>query len=192
MLKTSRGFTLVEVMVAMLILGLAVLPLIQVFSKTYYVATRQYEEVLALKIAEATMNKAAAWNFQELDQPSGPFSLPIDVYIPAEVTGEVATFSGSLGITGTPASGSCSIKYKSTNFNVRLQVNREYEGPQGAATAMVFYSAAPDLTAGGTPPPMVVASYACPDTFLRLEVNVGYGKFNKSVKLTSFRANLNE
>ena len=188
--RRVSAFSLIEIMMAMLILGLAVLPVIQVFSKTYYTASRQYEEALALKIAEAIMNKASAWKFKDLEAPPGSYTLPVQVYLPADHSLPAAKFTGALGMNGTPACGRGEIKYKSTTYKMRLDTEILYSGPPDGGSAMVFSFTSPLASPGTTV--VDVATYACPDTFLKMAVTVEYGKLGKKLHLISFRANLTE
>ena len=52
----KSGVTLIEVLIALIILSLAVLPAVGTFSTYFSTATRQMEQEMALKIAESVVN----------------------------------------------------------------------------------------------------------------------------------------
>ena len=63
-LSKKTGITLIEVLIALIILALAVLPAVGTFSTYFSTATRQMEQEMALKIAESVVNLLQTLSFE--------------------------------------------------------------------------------------------------------------------------------
>lgn len=122
----KSGITLVEILVALLVLALAVLPAVGTFSSYYSTATRQMEQEMALKIAEATVNLLNSVSFDQFvtgDITQMPLAL--DIQTPD------GTFNGKLyfkeGIENQPNVFGYTGRTSELQ-NEKLQINRiEYK-----------------------------------------------------------------
>jgi prepilin-type N-terminal cleavage/methylation domain-containing protein len=186
---TKNGITLVEIMMALVILALAALPVVGTFSKYYGLASRQMDQEIALKIAEATMNKLMAHTYSEMAL-GGTFSAPITFETPAGV------FSGNLNFNGGVAS-STSVTVGKITCNISAQIDKVFvaqnlAGIHGNALEFKFGVEPPPPSGSGPPPPLVgIASYSSFDDHIVIKVRVDYGSGQKDhVELAAFRADM--
>ena len=80
--KMGAGISLVEILMALFILAIAVLPAIGSFSSFYGVATRQMEQEMALKLGEAVINVLMTTTYSELVKGTLT-SLPLNIQTPS-------------------------------------------------------------------------------------------------------------
>lgn len=186
MTSRARGLTMPEVLVAIAIMAIAVFPLIRAFSQSYGLASKQAFQEQALKIGEAVLAKLLAVRFEMLDQPSGVAVVPFEVIHPS------GTLNGTLELAGSPALGSGSLDTGKVTYRIETRTTREYAGPAGGPQALMFsyvLPMPPPPPAPPFPPVPTLATYSCPDPFLKLEVTVSYAE-GLPVKLATFRADL--
>ncbi|HNV70850.1 MAG TPA: type II secretion system protein [Candidatus Ozemobacteraceae bacterium] len=171
----QHGISLIELMVALVLVGIAVIPVIPVFTQSYVSSSRQVDQEMAIKIAEATVNQMGAVRFDHLNNPGVGVSVPLRYEVPG------GTVNASLNLSGSPGTGSASFKIAKTPYEVGVSVTRLFDA---VSNPLVFYYF--DAFAGK------IASYACPDDFLKIDVLVQYqpGDVPVIASLTSFRANL--
>ncbi len=183
------GLSLVEILMALFILTIAVLPAIGAFSGYYGVATRQMEQEMALKLGEAVVNVLMAANYSELKDGAIP-PLPLNIQTPS------GSFAGTLTFTGGYASGSA-VTIGKTKYVVGAEVKKVFlaqniSAPHNNALEFSWISPdAPPVPAGGgaLPPPPPVATYSCFNDLICLKVTVDFGGA-KPVELATFRADM--
>jgi general secretion pathway protein I len=71
--RTTRGFTLLEVMVAMAILGIALLGLLSLHHQSVQSVIRAQQSTRASMLAQAVMTEAELERFPDLGQTNGDF-----------------------------------------------------------------------------------------------------------------------
>ncbi|MFZ5951792.1 MAG: type IV pilus modification PilV family protein [Candidatus Rifleibacteriota bacterium] len=190
--SNRSGVTLVEIMMAIVILALAVLPVIGTFSKFYGTASRQLEQETALKISEATMNKLMSHRYSELVTGSS-FNLALDFQTPAGVLTGSLSFGGSTGSSGP-------IKIGNVTYNITAEVEKVFIAqdiltPHPNAMELKYAmdptdpAAPPAPPIPGPPPLAVIATYSCSDDLIMIKLKVNYGG-PKDVELVSFRADM--
>ena len=185
------GVSLVEILVALVIMALAILPAIGAFSTSYGTATRQIEQETALKLGEAVVNVLLTVNYDKL--LSGNLgTVPLNIQTPS------GDFKGSLEFSGTTAS-STSVAIGRATYSVSAWVNRVFQAQNIEAPhndALVFEFRNFDLPPGPPPPPppppappAPVATYSCFDDLVCIKVRVDYGQ-REAVDLETFRADM--
>lgn len=203
----NTGLSLLEIMGALLIVGLAVLPMMRSFSQGYALAGRRIDQEIAVRMAESTMNTLMSLNFDQLDKPANTFLVPLhfemvgspnlDVQLPMEP-----------GSGGNPTQGNLEIKTGKSTFRIEATATRVFQGlaagtappsnpnPPILELTYPYNDYAPIKTADGdndiAPIATGVATYTCPDDFLTLEVKVDYkmGEQDKQFAITACKANL--
>lgn len=170
-----RAISLIELMVALVLVGIAIIPIIPVFTQSYVSSSRQIDQEMAIKIAEATVNQMGAVRFDQLINAGGGVAVPLRYEVPG------GTVNTTLTLSGSPSTGSASFKIARTPYEVGVGVTKLYDA---VANPLVFsyYDAFS----------CKVATYACPDDFLKIDVMVKYqpGDIPVIASLTSLRANL--
>ena len=173
--RSCRGLSLIELMVAMVLVGIAIMPIIPVFTQSYVSSSRQVDQEMAIKIAEATVNQMMSVRFDLLNNPGAGTVVPLRYEVPH------GTVNIGLSLVGSPAMGTASFQIAKTPFQVGVSVTRLFDV---VANPMVlsYYDAFANR----------VATYCCPDDFLKVDVAVEYQPGNVPVvaSLTTFRANL--
>lgn len=187
-----KGVTLVEILMALVILALAILPVIGTFSKYYGVASRQMEQEIALKIGEAAMNKLMSHKYSDLAKAAN-FSLPLNFQIPS------GAFAGSLVFAGGTGK-SAPIKIGKSSYVVSAVVDKVFIAQNLSiqhSNALEFKYALdpielppPDTLPPGPPPLALVATYSCFDDLVSIKLRVNYGGPKDSVELSTFRADM--
>ncbi len=175
------GMSLVEILMALFILTIAVLPAIGTFSGYYGVATRQMDQEMALKLGEGVINVLMTTTYSDLVLHKLT-SLPLNIQTPS------GTFVGTLNFSGDSATSSAIVIGK-TSYTVGAEIKRVFEA-QNIDTphknAMEFSWQLPDsVSASGA----VIATYSCRDDLLCIKVSVSYGGQNQ-FKLATFRADM--
>ncbi len=179
----KRGVSLAEILMALLILALAVLPAVGSFSTYYGTATRQMEQEIALKLGEAVINVLMTVNYPDLVL-GNITDVPIMVQLPAGELAANISFDGNVGTGSAIAIGRA-------NFDISTSVTRAFEGQSIMAPhfdAMELKYFAPLPGPGGVPPGKI-ATYSCFDDLLTINVVVNYGGANP-ITLSTFRADL--
>jgi prepilin-type N-terminal cleavage/methylation domain-containing protein len=185
-----QGMTLVEVLMALVILAIAVLPVISALTQYYGVASRQFDNETALKLAEAAMNKILAHKYSALAKGE-TFSLPLDFSTPDGTVAGALSFSG-----GNATSGPIEVGKITYNISVETQTlffAQNIDAPHDNALEFKF-AAEPPLPpiAGSPPPPPTVASYSCFDDLIGIRLIVEYGGPKDRVELAAFRADMSQ
>lgn len=189
--SSRNGVSLVEILVALVIMALAILPAIGAFSTSYGTATRQIEQETALKLGEAVVNVLLTVNYDKL--LSGTLgTVPLNIQTPS------GDFKGSLEFSGMAAS-STAVTIGRATYSVSAWVNRIFQAQNIEAPhndALVFEFRNFDLPSGPPlppPPPPVppapVATYSCFDDLVCVKVRVDYGQ-REAVDLETFRADM--
>ena len=198
--KKGAGVSLVEILMALFILAIAVLPAIGSFSTFYGVATRQMEQEMALKLGEAVVNVLMTTTYSELVKGTLT-NLPLNIQTPS------GTFAGTLNFSGSSATSTPIIIGK-TSYIVGAQITKVFVaqdtynphntalefswlppkgpgGPGGGPPPPV----PPPVPPVGAPPPSMIATYSCHDDLLCILVSVDYGG-PALFKLATFRADM--
>ncbi|PKL50283.1 MAG: hypothetical protein CVV42_03240 [Candidatus Riflebacteria bacterium HGW-Riflebacteria-2] len=187
-LSTRCGVSLVEILVALVIMALAILPAIGAFSTSYGTATRQIEQETALKLGEAVINVLLTVNYNKLLEGSLD-TIPLNIQTPS---GE---FKGSLEFSGMTAS-STAVAIGRASYSVSVWVNTVFraqniETPHNDALVFGFrdFEAPPGPPPVPPAPPAPVATYSCFDDLVCVKVRVDYGQ-REAVDLETFRADM--
>ena len=175
---SCRGLSLVEVLVALFLITMIILPIMKSLPQSFGLAGRQADQEIAIKIGESAVNTLLAVPFEVVNGTPGPKAIPFEVQ-----TGS-GTLPTQLLIDG--ANGTGSVRIGRTDFLISIALEPEYRGPPQASTALVFGFMDPVSPTPG------LASYACPDPFIRIQVNVEYGQRGVPVSLATFRADLRQ
>ncbi|MBP7632541.1 hypothetical protein KBA41_00105 [Candidatus Ozemobacteraceae bacterium] len=172
-----RGLSLIELLMAFFLTAFIILPIMRALPQAFGIAGRQADQEIAIKIGESTVNTLLAVPFETVSGSPGTKHVPFDLQTGSE------TLPVSLQIDGLLGSGS--IRIGRTDYKIRITLKPEYSGPPPAPTALVFDFAAP-------PPGTGIATYACPDLFMMIRVDVEYGQRGVPVTLATFRADLRQ
>ncbi|HNS08471.1 MAG TPA: prepilin-type N-terminal cleavage/methylation domain-containing protein [Candidatus Ozemobacteraceae bacterium] len=182
------GLSLIEILMALFILTIAVLPAIGTFSGYYGVATRQMEQEMALKLGEAVVNVLMTANYSLLKDGAIP-SLPLNIQTPS------GSFAGTLTFAGSYASGT-PVTIGKTRYIIGAEVKKIFLAQDITAphnNALEFSWISPDAppvpSAGAAPPPPPVATYSCFNDLICLKVTVDFGGA-KPIELATFRADM--
>lgn len=181
--RHRRGVTLVEILLAIIILAMAVLPAIGTFSQSYGTATRQMEQEIALKLGEAVINVLMTTAYGPLARGTLP-SVPLNVQLPS------GAYSGSLDFIGFMATATPLVMGRIT-YEISAKIDTVFKAqnlntPHVDAMELSYLDKWP--IAGG-PPSGQVATYSCFDDLIAINVFVGYGG-GKPVRLSTFRADM--
>lgn len=201
-----QGFSLLEILLALVILALSVMPFLDAFLKNYGVTARQVDQEIALKLAEGTMNALLSQEFSDLMVPPGGFSIPLHFEIAGTpVPGIAFPLTGSGG--SEKAKGTYTLPVGKASFVLSASVLELFKGaPVGTDLPAIGVShnylilrykilklvAAPVLS----DPPVLAGieslKYIAPDSFLGIIVKVQYpsGAETKEMELFSCKANL--
>ncbi len=179
--QARAGMSLVEILMALFILTIAVLPAIGTFSGYYGVATRQMEQEMALKLGEGVINVLMTTTYSDLVKGTLT-NLPLNIQTPS------GTFVGTLNFTGESAT-STPILIGKTSYIVGAEVKKVFlaqniDTPHN--NALLFSWQLPETASAATP---VIATYSCRDDLLCIKVSVNYGGQNQ-FKLATFRADM--
>jgi prepilin-type N-terminal cleavage/methylation domain-containing protein len=192
-LRPDRGVTLVEIMMALVILALAILPVIGTFSKYYGVATRQLDQEIALKIGEAAMNKLMAHKYSDMVKGES-FTVPLDFQTPSgTLTGQM-NFDGGTGVSGP-------IKIGKVTYQISARIDKVFVAQNLSSLhtkALMFRFPVDPVGMPPGPPPQVgaslplaiIATYSSFDDLVAIKLKVDFGGPKDKVELTSFRADM--
>ncbi|HEY9071610.1 MAG TPA: hypothetical protein VIV61_15220 [Candidatus Ozemobacteraceae bacterium] len=172
------GISLVELLVAFFLIALIILPIMRALPQSFGIAGRQADQEIALKIGESAINTLLAVPFDVIAGPAGPRAIPFEIRTGSEVLAANLALAGPLG-TGT-------VRIGRTEFQLRITLRPEFSGPPQSPSALVFSYIDP------LAPVPRIATYACPDPFMRIQVEVEYGQKGVPVSLTTFRADLRQ
>ncbi len=197
-IRKKSGVSLVEIIVALLILALAAIPAVGTFSTYYSASTKQMEQEMALKIAESVINLMHTISYDMIIDKTLN-NIPLDIQTPDGTVQGTLTFLDDgpvmLGITTdgkTPGSpdklylrGICEdIQINRVKYKIVVNIIREFR-PQNIMLshdeAMDFYYY--DYSASET------QRYCSFDSSFIFNVEVSFGK-SKPIKLSSFRADM--
>ena len=195
----KSGVSLVEIIVAFLILALAALPAVGTFSTYYSASTKQMEHEMALKIAESVINLMNTVSYDMIIDKSLN-TVPLDIQTPnGTVQGNLvfkSVYFKALDEDGnTPQHpdnlhlrGICEdIQINRIKYNITVDIIREFrpqiKNPQKShKEAMDFYYF--DYSESK------LAKYSSFDFAFVFNVTVGFGKKTKPIRLSSFRADM--
>ncbi len=196
------GMSLLEILVALLVLVIGILPVIGVFTQYFGVANYQTDQETALKIAESTMTKLLSTKYSAI-AVGASFPLDLDFQTPS------GAFSGKLFFSGTSGESEL-VEIGKSRFKIDFKVSKVYQAFKGTNPdkAMLLkypaYEPPPPpipLPPPAPPPPpspptipvfpgMWVHNYFCTNDFLAFHLKVTYGNPQKSVDLMTFRADM--
>lgn len=185
-----QGVTLIEILIALVIMALAILPAIGAFSTFYGTATRQLEQEIALKLGESVVSVLLTANYEKLANGNLD-TVPLNIQTPS------GDFSGSLVFTGKLAS-STSVSIGRASYTISAAVStlfraQNIEAPHNDALMFSFknYAPPPVVPGGGPPPPPPepIATYSCFDDLICIKVRVDYGH-REVIELETFRADM--
>ena len=185
-----KAVTLIEILIAVFILAVAVLPVVGTFSKFYGLASRQMEQETALKIAEAAMNKLISHRYSDL-AGNKAFTVPLEFVTPEGAISGNLDFAGNMA-TSTP------IVMGNTVFRINSSVERIFvaqniNSPHDKALEFKYPVSLPPPSTGGPPPTPVMTTYSSFDDLLMIKLRVVFGSGTKDiVELSSFRADMNK
>ncbi len=186
--NNRRGVSLVEILVALVIMALAMLPAIGAFSNSYGTATRQIEQETALKLGEAVINVLLTVNYDRL-LTGALGTVPLNIQTPT------GAFSGSLEFSGMTAS-STSVTIGRATYSISARVATVFRAQNIDAQhneALVFgfrdFNAPPGPPPVPPAPPVPVATYSCFDDLVCIKVRVDYGQ-RQAIDLETFRADM--
>lgn len=187
--RRQNGLSLVEILMALLILSIAVLPAIGTFSGYYGVATRQMEQEIALKLGESVANLLLNTTYSDL--VLGKLTnLSMNFQTPSGSIEGVLAFNGH-NATGTVEIGK--VKYEIRTNISKAFIAQNLDLPHKKALQFTWQNAdpPPPLPAGAPPAPpgSNIASYSCFDDLLCIKVAVSYGP-GRPVELAVFRADM--
>ncbi|MBU1107851.1 MAG: type II secretion system GspH family protein [Candidatus Riflebacteria bacterium] len=189
-----HGVTLVEILIALVIMALAILPAIGAFTSSYGTATRQLEEEIALKLGESVVSVLLTANYDQLI--SGTLgTLPLNIQTPD------GDFSGALNFTGMTASSSAVVIGRAS-YSVSVAVstlfraqNIEIQHDDALVFSFRNFELPPGPPVPFPPPdplpPGLVATYSCFDNLVCLKVRVDYGH-REAIELETFRADMSQ
>jgi len=175
---SRRGLSLVELLVAFFLIAMIILPIMRSLPQSFGLAGRQADQEIAIKIGESAVNTLLAVPFERVSGAPGSQNISFEIE-----TGS-GTLPAQLLIDG--ANGTGSVRIGRTDFQIRIALKPEFSGPPQAPTALVFSFMDP------VAPTPKLASYACPDPFIRIQVDVEYGQRGVPVSLATFRADLRQ
>jgi len=102
-LQNNKGFSLFEIILAVLILAVAIVPMLNAFSPAAFSTTAQEETAVFINQARGTLNRVSALDFETLNTNQGnPVDLAVLLGAQAEADKEAFTFKGQ-NITPTVA-----------------------------------------------------------------------------------------
>lgn len=179
----KRGLSLAEILMALLILAMAVLPAIGTFSQYYGTATRQMDQEIALKLGEAVINVLMTVTYGPLAHGKIP-SIPLNIQLPS------GAYSGSLDFDGYLATGTA-LNIGKARFSISASVTTVFRAqniktPHLDAMELSYMGKWPGP--GGVPPGEI-ATYSCFDDLIVIRVSVDYGG-GQPVELATFRADM--
>ncbi|MBF0500466.1 MAG: hypothetical protein HQM09_10060 [Candidatus Riflebacteria bacterium] len=188
---TQIGVTLLEIIIAMLIMAMAVLPLIRSFSQSHALAVKQLNQEIALKVAEATLNAAMSAEYAYLDGEPTAIATGIPLYFEmpnqAPITTSIVLTGPGLGST----TGVASFQVGPTFFQVTLDCVPLF-GTSPFTTPLVLSFA--DWQPSYAHP--LVATYSCPadERVLRISSTVSWesNKLPQNITLESCRVKLSK
>ncbi len=200
-LHKKYGVTFIEILIALFILALAILPAVGTFSTYYTSATRQMEQEMALKIAESVVNLMQTISYEQLaDGVAFPMQLDIqtsDNTIPC-ILSLVENSEKEIDYgDGTKAfvlySVKCdNIQINRIKYNINVDIVKAFEEHDIAVTSnnninymsFIYYD---NLSESESAEP--IKKYNSFDPAFIFNVSVGFGKA-KPIKLSAFRADM--
>ncbi len=192
-----KAVTLVEIMMAIVIIAIAVLPAIGTFSRYYGLASRQFDQELALKISEAAMNQLLAYKYSAFSN-NETFVVPLNFQTPeGSVTGNL-NFTGGAGTSGPIKIGNVTYQLNAAvekvfiAQNIQTPHNNALEFKYPVDPAHCPFPLPPPPPPPAPPPVAAVASYSCFDDLVMIKLTVDFGGPKDHFELISFRADMNE
>lgn len=194
--NNKSGITLVEILVSLLILALAILPAVGTFSSYYGSATRQMEQEMALKIAEATVNLLNSVSFETfIDETITATPLSLDIQTPDGAFNGKLYFKKGIenhpeqyGFTGTTSNvESEKLKINRVEYTIKVEAKRVYQAqiisaPHDKALGLNYLVVEDDGTTS-------TERYECFDDMYVFNVEVGFGK-STPIRVSSFRTDM--
>ena len=181
----NQGITLVEVLIALLILMGTILPVISAFSKYYGTSSKQLDQEIALKITEATMNKLLSAKFSSLNSSGSNIEFPLNFETPAGIFSGLFKFSGNDGYSNDIKLGAN--VYKITAKTSKLFIGQDplaVPPPTALASGALVFRYAEDTS---------VKTYICTDDMISIQMNTKYGKNQtKTLQIITLRADMTQ
>lgn len=181
-----RGLSLIELMMAVTILALAVLPAIGAFSGYYGLATRQLEQETALKIAEGTLNKLMTHKYTDFFH-NAPFTVELNFETPEGSYNGSLSFSDRAGSAPPVTIARTSYSITAASSIVFESQDMDLQHDRAMILSYPIRLPVPDASGNTTG----VATYSSFDDLVMISVNVVYGESpNSRVGLAAFRADI--
>lgn len=194
----KSGVSLVEIIVALLILALAALPAVGTFSTYYSTSTRQMEQEMALKIAESVVNLMNTLSYDMIIDKTLK-TVPLDIQTPdGTVQGTLNFAEPDPPMFGLSADGKTpkhpdnlhlrgycdDIQINRVKYRIEVNIIKEfrsqnYKVPHDGAMDFYYF----DFSTSET------LRYSSFDPAFVFNITVGFGKA-KPIKLSSFRADM--
>lgn len=182
----NRGLSLIELMMAVTILALAVLPAIGAFSGYYGLATRQLEQETALKIAEGTLNKLMTHKYSDFFR-NEPFTVQLNFETPEGSYDGSLKFGNSAGSAPPVSIGRASYSITASSSIIFEAQDMELQHDRAMVLNYPTQLPLPDSNGNSTG----VATYSSFDDQVLISVNVRYGESeNNRIGLAAFRADI--
>lgn len=174
-----RGITLIEITVAIFILGATAIPMIGLFTGYYDTSTRQLEQDVALKMAESTLSLLMNRKYSDLAE--GRLTT-----VSLDINTSAGTFPINLIFNGK-TSEQAQIKIGRVTYTIEAAITEAFEGqdihnPHSRAAVFTYM----DLR---TFPSNHVEKYSSFDDLIGIIVKVGYGG-DRPIILCTFRADM--
>lgn len=137
-ISSSKGFTLIEVMVAVLIAGLTLLPTLDVLVKGYSLTNRQMDEGFALNLADSALNVVKTSHFKNLHEAfAADKTINMEIKFPGDT---VATkFNLPLGKEKTSFKGvKLTHDGSNTDYFVKVELKRIAGESDGVSTKFKY------------------------------------------------------
>lgn len=169
------GFSLVELLLAMLVIAIVAFPLVRSVTLYYSIAAKQQFQEQALKIAEGAINKFLSIEFERLENLSGK-EINFNYYTSSSDKEAKIKFE-------TEKNGSCTITIGNVNYNLEVLVDKVFDKIENPLS---FYFLQKEEFLGNykldnsllpaflkpPPPGYSIATYPSPDSVFWIHVQV--------------------
>ena len=199
-LHKKYGVTFIEILIALFILALAILPAVGTFSTYYTSATRQMEQEMALKIAESVVNLMQTISYEQLtDETAFPMQLDIQTSDNTVICELSMVENSNREIDyedGTKATVLYSVKCDNIQinrikYNINVDIIKAFEEHDKAITnnnidfmSFIYFD---NFAEADVAEP--IKKYNSFDPAFIFNVSVGFGNA-KPIKLSAFRADM--
>ncbi len=132
----NSGFTLIEILVAILIAGITLLPTLDVLIKSYGLTNRQMDEGFALNLADSALNTIKTTRFTTLsDAFSSNQVVKMDIKFPGEAVSR--TFDLPVG-TEKPSFKGVKLNHQGSNADYFIKVELKRIAGEADGVSTIF------------------------------------------------------